>query len=134
MAHREFESSLSAAEWETLRTSVVLVCREGLRALFQTDANWDKTEQALLLLGRRAQSTGKGDDLALSLLADLADDATRKLTVARARETFDQVPESKLRRKTEEAAEIVDRKCPEQSFRFRATLALVSMFASGELR
>ena len=134
MAHQGFESRLSDAEWETLRTSVALVCRAGLHAPFETDAKWDKIAQALLLLGRRAQSTGKGDDLALSLLVDIADDATCKLTVARARNMVARLPESKLRKMTEEAAEIVDRRCPEQAFRFRATLALIAMFASGEMR
>jgi hypothetical protein len=134
MARRGFESRLSNAEWETLRTSVVLVCREGLRAPFETDEKWGKIALALLLLGRRAHSTRKGDDLALSLLGDLADDATRKLTVARARKMVAQLPESKLCKMTEKAAEIVDRRCPEQAFRFRATLVLVAMFASGEMR
>ena len=133
MARKGFDSTLSDAEWETLRTSVVLVCRDGLRAPFETDTKWDRVARVLRLLGRRAKSAGKGDDLALSLLMDLADDATRNLAVARARTMVARLPESKLRKMTEQAAAIVDRRCPEQAFRFRATLALVAMFASGEM-
>ena len=40
------------------------------------------------------------------------------------------LPDQRLRKITEEAAEIVDRICPEQAFQFRATLILVSMIAA----
>lgn len=134
MAYRNFQSRLSEAEWETLRTSVALVCRDAVRAPVEKGGDWVGVAEALSLLGRHAQTAGKDDDLALCLLEEFADDSTRQSTVARARKLVDKLPEHKLRRMTLKAAKIVDRSCPEQSFHFRATLALVATFANGDIR
>jgi hypothetical protein len=72
----------------------------------------------------------ESDDLAFALLADFANPAMRDVAIERAKFLAAELPEDLLRLLTEQAASIVDRAFPAQSFRFRATLTLVSMIAT----
>lgn len=129
MADASLRSNFDDAEWEALKLSIVLVCRQGPGASGEEE-RWRALQAMLARLGARAASLDRGQDLALAVLADFAEASTCQDTIERARQLIARHPELALRRMTEGAGTIVDRGRPEQAFGFRATLVVVSMLAA----
>lgn len=111
------------ADWQRLRLCVALVCNEGF-------ADWDALAASLHELGRRPDMLSGESSLALTVLADFADRSVACYVVETAQSLTAKSSESQLRAITEAAAGVVDRAYPGQAFSFRATLVLLSMFAS----
>jgi hypothetical protein len=128
---RGFRTTLGESAWTELGLSVALVCRDAIPPTEDESNRKEWLASALRWIGALATELGHDDDLALSVLADFADERRCEDIVASAMTLVAELPETALRDMTEKAATIVDRTCPEQSFRFRATLILVSMMASG---
>ena len=124
-AHRE---RFGDAAWETLGLTVALVCRDAISSV-DSDREWLNLGTMLQRAGVRAAELGDENDLAIEVLADFADGDRCRTIVERARALVHQRSETELTAMTEQAAATVDRECPDQSFRFRATLILVSMLA-----
>lgn len=129
MVDRRFRRQIGETDWDALRLSVALVCRDAIPAAGD-HRKWASLASMLGRIGTNAAGLESKDDLALRVLADFADEATCRRIIGRTRALVAELPEPVLRAMTEKAAAIVERACPDQSFRFKATLVLVSMIVS----
>jgi hypothetical protein len=128
---RDFRALFNDADWASLRLCVVLVCRDALTQARSTEQGWSRLAENLHALGGYAAEHNQGQDLALRVLADFADAAICRDTMARAKTVVATQPERRLTAITGRAASAVDRAAPDQGFQFRATLILASMLAGG---
>jgi hypothetical protein len=125
---RDFRALFDEAEWAALRVSVALVCRDATGQRLAEDG-WAHLAGVLAHIGTHAAGLAGGKDLALRLLTDFGDQTSCRNAVAVAQALVAELPDPALRAMTEQAAALVDRAAPDQAFRFRATLILVSMLA-----
>ena len=114
-----------------LPAQYVKFCRDALPACGGDACRWEELASTLQSVGARATELATESDLALCVLAEFADETTCREIVDRARQLVAGLPERALRQITADAATVVDLKFPDQSFRFRATLVLISMIAGG---
>lgn len=107
-----------------MRTSLILTCR----AVVGPRDHWSIVERQL---GELAAARHRDEaDLVSALLDDLSDSAVRRVAVERTRTMATTLSERELRKVTAEAARLVDRACPDQSFAFRAGLTLISLWVT----
>ncbi|MGR4868273.1 hypothetical protein ACIPRI_05345 [Variovorax sp. LARHSF232] len=128
MVHRDFRAQFEVADWDVLRLCSALACHDA--SLCDADdesLRWARLAGLLRQIGQRAAGAEGERDLALRVLADFADEAACDEAVARVRALDAECFAPGLRAITERAVAVVDRVCPEQAFRFRATLVLLSM-------
>lgn len=82
-------------------------------------------------LGKISAAKRRDDaDLVAALLDDLWDPGVRQSAVKRARSMAMALSEGELRKVTTDAALLVDRICPDQSFSFRAGLTSISLWVT----
>jgi N-acyl-D-aspartate/D-glutamate deacylase len=111
--------------WTVLRTGLILMCR----SVVGPENDWSLVEQRL---GEISAARHRDDaDLVSALLDDLSDPAVRHTAIERTRSMVMALPEIQIGRATMDAARLVDRACPEQSFAFRAGLTLISLWVTG---
>jgi hypothetical protein len=122
----ELRSLFSDQDWLSLQSSVVLVCRHAAQGS-SDDPGWEKIERALEALAKDATQESKEKNLALAVLASLADDAFRRQLIAKVRDDIADRSEPAVRALTVRSGQLVEAICAEQSFSFRAMLTLVSM-------
>jgi hypothetical protein len=123
---------IAEPDWDFLALCVVLVCRDALSAHPDDAGRWRNLDSALAYIGAQARQ-GNDGDLTLCILADFSEGPSRRALLSRARVLVSELPDPVLRWMTERAGAMVDRVCPDQGFRFRAILTVVSMMVSGEL-
>jgi hypothetical protein len=114
--------------WTVLRTGLILTCR----SIVGPGNDWSLVEQRLgeISAARRRDKA----DLVSALLDDLSDPVVRHVAVERTRSMVKTLSEIQLGKATMDAARLVDRACPEQSFAFRAGLTLISLWVTGNSR
>jgi hypothetical protein len=130
---RDFRALFDEADWQALRLSVALVCRDARAPNARDPQGWQRIAHTLRRVGTHAASLEVGHDLALRLLVDFSDEPMCLAVVGRAQSVVAEVSEPALQAMTERAASLVDQAAPDQAFRFRATLILVSMLACGTI-
>lgn len=127
VACENFRMVIGESNWDILRLCVALVCRD---ALDDSDEDWEVLTRNLAYMGGQARELRTHHELALCVLSEFADVPTCQSVISRAKRLADSSPEFALREMTQEAVSIVDSTCPDQAFKFRVTLVLVSMLAS----
>lgn len=116
---------MSAEQWEILLTCVILTCRH----LVCHERDWLAVDRRIGEI-TAVQQPGS-DNIVAALLQDLSDPIVRRAAVERALAAATTLSESELRKFTAEAAFLVDRIRPDQSFAFRAGLTLISLSVTG---
>lgn len=129
MIEQQFRSRFTQPDWEVLQLSIALVSLDAaVRVGNDLDEGWGIV-RALTRIGVRAASRNLEENLALAVLADFAEEFHCHEMLVRAR-NLGRLTASQLQEHIDQATVIVDRVSPEQSFRFRVTLTLVSMLVS----
>jgi len=119
-----FRERVGEDGWAALRNALILTCR----AIVGPANDWSVVERRL---GALATVGARDDfDLVAALLDDLADPAVRRRAIAETRSQTMTLSEPALRQATVDAARLVDRTCPGQSFAFRAGLTLISLWVA----
>ncbi len=109
--------------WVVLRTGLILTCR----AIVGPENDWSIIDRRLGTIAARHRDEA---DLVSALLNDLSDPEVRRTAVERTRSVAMALSETELREATIDAARLVDRACPDQSFAFRAGLILISLWVT----
>jgi hypothetical protein len=133
MIDKNFRVLFGDDDWHDPQASVVLVCRHTARSRGDREG-WNDLSQALARIAESSARSRPENNLALAVLATLAEADVRLPVVAKVRDLVAEASETKLRAITKRTARIVDRRCREQDFGFRATLTLISMMVADQAR
>ena len=132
MSKRTIRALFSVGDWLDLQTCVVLVCRAAPTCR-DSEQGWENLDRAVADVAGRAALAKPVNDLALIVLAELAEYGLRSRVIARARAVVTDGVELASQEFTERAAAIVDRAYREEGFRFRATLISLSLLVEDEM-
>jgi hypothetical protein len=125
MPDQDYKSLFSDDDWISLQACVPLVCRDAANGCAD-DRGWHEIDRFLEEWAAGIAGSDSHKDLALTVLATLADDSLRSILIAIVRDVMASASDSDLDALTARAGRLVDRACPQEGFEFRATLILIS--------